>query len=119
MGKEFWFEDSYVGHVAVKFVEVEAVADDKFVGDIEADVIYGDIYGPTRGFVEEGADFEGGGRAGQQLLAQIGEGVTAVYDVFDDEDVVIGNRPVQIHHNSYFAAAACAGAIAGYGHEIY
>jgi len=61
----FWdgvlVEDDDFGVVSVVSVVVEAVADDEFVGDLEADIVAFDIDGSGGLFVEHDSEAEGGG----------------------------------------------------------
>ena len=54
-------EDGDVGEVSVVAVEVEAIADDEFVGDVEADVVGGDLWFAGDEFSEEDAGADGFG----------------------------------------------------------
>lgn len=84
-------EGGDVGEVAVVAVEVQAVADDEFVGDFEADVIGLGGGGFGKFFLKEDAGFDGGGRLGFEEAGDGVEGLAGVEDVIDEEDVFIGD----------------------------
>src|ERR1019366_480191 len=51
-------------------------------------------------------------------VAQVGQGETAVEDVFDDEDVATGQVDVEVFQDPYDAARLRRGSIGGDGHEV-
>jgi len=90
-GLSFWdgglVEDDDFGVVSVVSVVVEAVADDEFVGDLEADIVAFDIDGAGGLFVEHDAEAEGGGFLFEDDGFDEGEGLSRVEDVVEDDDV--------------------------------
>ena len=83
-------QDADVRQVAVVVGVVEAVADDKFVGDLEAaHVGLVALRVPCR-LVEEGDGRDGRGIARAEELAQVLHREAGVDDVFDDDDVAAG-----------------------------
>lgn len=61
--------------IAVIACQIESVADDEAVGDVEADVFGGDVLGGIGGFAEEDAGFEGGGIEGSDVVLGHGDGL--------------------------------------------
>ena len=68
-------------------VVIEAVADDEFVGDLEADPVGPDGDFWRRLLLQQDADFHVGGAEFLQALDDGGEGAAGVEDVVDDDDV--------------------------------
>jgi hypothetical protein len=63
------FEDADAGEVAIAFGEIEAVADDKLVGDLEAHEVGLELDLAASTFVEEHA----GAEAGEQSVLRVSQ----------------------------------------------
>jgi hypothetical protein len=77
----FGFEDADVGEVAVAAFVVEAVADDEFIADFEADVIGVHFFGALFVFGEEDAGVDGGCAFFEEALGDGVEGAAGIEDV--------------------------------------
>ena len=87
---QFGQEHADAGQVAVAFGEIEAVADDKMVGNGEADEIRGDLGLAAMLFVEQDAGVKRGGFLTAKDAGDFGEGVAGVEDVVNKQDVLLG-----------------------------
>src|SRR3954468_21324758 len=107
-----------VGQVPVPLGEVEAVADDELVGDLEADVAHrhGDL--APRRLGQQGADLEGGGLARFQVADQVREGQARVDDVFDHEHVAALDVDVEVFQDPHDPGGVGRVAVARDGHEV-
>src|ERR1700683_3488298 len=78
-------QDADLFQAAITAVVIEAVADDKDVGDLEADPV--DFDGDLALFlVQEDTDLDVLGAEFAQALDGAGEGMAGVEDVIDDDD---------------------------------
>src|SRR5829696_3302248 len=77
-------------------VQVEAVADQEHVGDLEAHIRQGDVDDPPGPLVQQGADPQAGRAAGGQHPEQVGQGQPGVDDVLDHEHVGPGQVQVEV-----------------------
>src|ERR1700736_4385988 len=112
------FQDADVAEVAVVLVEVQAVTDYEFVGDLEADV--GDVHGAKAavGLIEQRGDADGFGLTLLEQVDEVGEGDAAIDDVFDHQNMMALDGDVQILGDFYLARTGLAAAVAGYTDEL-
>src|ERR1019366_2891943 len=95
------------------------VADHEFGLDVEPDV--GDLeMRPRRdgALYQQRADRQAFRSPSEKAVTQVGQGETAVEDVFDDEDVATGQVDVEVFQDPYDAARLRRGSIGGDGHEV-
>ena len=93
-------------------VVIEAVADDKFVLDLETGPVGVDGDFVRAALFEEDADFHVGGAEFLQARGESGEGAAGIEDVVDDEDVAARHGFSQGVEAAYLAGAFGSG-IAG------
>jgi hypothetical protein len=92
-------------------VEIEAVADEKLVGDGEAHETDGQIlHEPAVRTVEQGDGGEGRRRAERERLAEVVQRQAGVDHVFDDQDVPAGDLAVEVLQQPDARVAALVGA---------
>ncbi len=106
-------EDADAGEVAVAFGEIEAVADDEFVGDFEADEVGGEVDFAAAFFIEEDAGADAGGFQFLDDVHDDGEGFAGVEDVVDEEDVAVGEIEREAVEELRFAVGFGVVAVAG------
>src|SRR5699024_1980582 len=101
-----WLLDvaSYEGEVPVLLPDVEAVADHEVRGDGESGVAKVEVRLLQSLTDEQCADLDAVGVTGQEVLAEIGEGQTAVDDVLDDDHVASRQVDVEVLHDSNHTA---------------
>jgi hypothetical protein len=100
-----------IREVAEALVQIEAVADEKLVGDGEADVAHRQVLDQTP--VRTIEERDGGQRAGRterERLAEVVEGKARVDDVLDDHDVPAGDLRVEVLEQTDASVAALVGA---------
>src|SRR3954452_10280806 len=102
-GDQVGVQKADIGEVAVPLGEIEPVADDELVRDLEADVSHRDVDLAAAGLRQQGADLERRGLAGLQVAHQVRERQAGVDDVLDDEHVAAGDVDVQILENAHDA----------------
>src|SRR5690606_23621604 len=91
MGEDFRLEHGDERQVPVALRKIEAVSEDKLVGDVEAEIVDGQVdLAPLR-LVEQGADAQGSGRAGEQVAPHIVERPATVDDIFNNQHVFAGD----------------------------
>src|SRR5258706_5389108 len=88
--------------IAIQLIEVQTVAKDEFIGDIEAEIVNRNIDAPTAWLAEQRTDFETRWVAGQQNAPQISKGVAAVHDVLDYEQMLALHILPQIHVDAHY-----------------
>src|SRR5258707_3104646 len=76
--------------ITVFFIKIQTITEDKFILDVKTDVIYRNIYHPSARFVEECTEGQTSGVAGLQYVHDESKSLTAVNDVFYNEDVPSG-----------------------------
>ena len=86
---QFHFQDSDEWQVAIDFVIVQAVSDDEFVRNVEADIVERNLDFATARFVEQSADLDRGWIAGLEHLGDVRKGPTCVDDIFDEQDIPV------------------------------
>src|SRR5581483_9401738 len=85
-GNELLREHADVRQVPVALSEVEAVADDELVGNLEADPADRHVHLPPRRLRHQRHDLERGGLARLEVPDQVRKREARVDDVLDDED---------------------------------
>src|SRR4029079_359263 len=75
-------------------------------------------HGPPRWLVEQADRLEGPRTPGSQNLLQVAQRRPRVDDVFDDDDVAIGERAVEILEETDLAGARGSRFVAGYRDEV-
>jgi lysophospholipase L1-like esterase len=105
-----------MGQVAVALGVVDAIADDEFVGNVEADPFGGDIGLAAAGLVEQGADFHAAGMARVENFQHMLERVAGIDDIFHHQHIAPGDLAAQILQNAHFPAR-CHGIAIGGGFE--
>src|SRR6266576_6460086 len=96
----------YEWQVAVALGEVEPVADDKVIGDLETKIIDIDVLFAPLKFIEQRHQLNTGGATRFEICQQVGKGQTSVNDVLDYEYVATFYGHVQILHYADFAGRA-------------
>src|SRR5579871_4834650 len=113
-----WLEYADIGQVAVPLSVVQAVADDEAVRNLEAGIV--ELHGldalPT--LIEQRADAQAERPALAKHLHQVVQGLPAIDDVFDDQDMLLLHRPFQVFEDAHDAARFGAVAVAGNGHIV-
>ena len=112
-------QNANVGEIAVVICVIEAVADDEFVGDLEAAHVGLVALRVPRRLVEEGDGRDGRGIARAEELAQVLHREAGVDDVFDDDDVAAGDVVVEVLDETDDAGGLGRRAVAGDGDEIH
>src|SRR5665811_1889122 len=97
--------------------QVEAVADDELVCDLEAHILAGDLDAPPRRLGEKRADLERGRLAAAQVLEKVAKRESGVDDVFDDEHVTSGDLEIQVLEDAHHAGRIGGRTVARHGHE--
>lgn len=99
-----------VREVSITSHIIESVSDDKFVGDLEAEVVNCDGLDVAGRFIEERADADRTGFSCLEIFDQVVHGQACVDDIFDDEDIFVddGGREVAGQANDPRALGACA-----------
>ena len=77
--------------IAVSAGKVHAIAGNKDVLNIEALIVYVDLAFAATGLVDQGANLNGSGLHGLQALDQAVQGMAAIHDIFDNDDVTALN----------------------------
>src|SRR5215831_4325055 len=70
---------------------VEAIADNKFVGNFETDILEVEIYDPAGSPVEQRANLQGSRIAAQQRSHQIANCKSGVDNILDEQHILAGN----------------------------
>src|SRR5918998_3378546 len=117
-GENLFLENADVGEVSVGAGEVQAVADDELVGDLEAKVLDVEVHLAPGGLCEEGTDLQGSGFPRPERAHEVGEGQAGVYDVFDDENVAAGNVLFQVLEDADDTARGGARTVGANVHEV-
>src|SRR5918999_2239318 len=81
---------------ALVLVEVEAVADQEDVGDLEAHIGQGDVDDAPGAAVQQGADPQAGRAAGGEHAQQVGQGEAGVDDVLHHQHVGAGQVELEV-----------------------
>lgn len=109
-----FFQDTDVGKVSVAALVVQAVADDKFIGDLEADVIGPDFLGALFVFCEEDGGVDSGGAFICEAFADSGKGAAGIEDIVEKQDVFSPYFREYMIEEIHFARAFEAAMVACY-----
>ena len=107
------------GQVAVLFRVIQAVADDEFVGNVEAHVRHVDVDLRGGGFAQRGRDVNGGGTAPLQVGLQPGQRQTGIDDVFNDQNMAARHILVEVFEDAHDARTLGARPVGGDGHPVH
>ena len=86
-GPDGAINDADERQVAIEALVVEAVSDNEYGRNREADVVEFDLNLAVSGFVQQGTHLKGGGRFREDLFDKHLECDAGVHDVLDDEDL--------------------------------
>src|SRR5581483_3931645 len=111
-------QDTDVAQVAVILREIESIAYDEFVGDLETDIRHLDRALSAIGLIQQGRDAQRFGAALFQYVDQVVQRDAAVDDVFDDENVMAFNGYVEVLRHFHLAGGRLVPAVAGDAHEL-
>src|SRR5215204_2317256 len=109
---------AHVGEIPVLLIEIQSVADDETVRNLEPHVADGHVDLASLRLREERADLERGGLTGLQVANQIGEGQPRVDDVLDDEHVAPLDVHVEVLEDPDDARRLGRPRVAGDRHEV-
>ena len=88
---ELGFENADAGEIAVAFGEIEAVANDEAIGDLEAHEVGLELDFTPADFVEEYAGADAGGVLLFDEIDDDGEGFAGIQNVIDQQHVAVGD----------------------------
>src|SRR6188472_3953688 len=118
VGKQVLVEYADVGQVPVSLGEVEAVADDELVRDLEPNIPHRNVDFAARRLGQEGADLEGRRLTRFQVADQVGEGQAGVDDVLHHEHVAALDVDVEVFEDAHDPGGIGRVAVARDGHEV-
>ena len=84
-------ENADIGQCAIALGIIKTVSDNKFVGDDLTAVVGSEFDLAAFGLIEQSAGADRVRPLESEILAKIGQGVSAVDNIFDDKYVEIGN----------------------------
>src|SRR5258705_12662732 len=100
------FQDGNERQIAVTLSEVEAIADDKVIGNLESEIVDLHVLFTPFKLIEQSRQLNAGRPPGFKILQQIRKSQTSINDVFHHEYVATFDGHVQIFHDAHFARGA-------------
>src|SRR3989442_2762745 len=107
-GRPSGLDDGDVRQVAILLGEVEAVADDEPIGNLEADVLDLHVDLPPRRLTQQAGRPQRLWTARAEDILQIRERETGVDDVLDDDDALAVEGRIEIFEETHLAGAGRA-----------
>ena len=119
MGQSLRLELGDVRKVAVALPEIEAIAYDEDVGDLEAEVVDLHVRKTMNRLVEHHTYFEASWPAGPQVLADVAKSETGIDEILYQEHVLALDALLQVLHDPHHAGCLSRRSVAVESHEIY
>ena len=119
LGVNLGLEDTDEGQSAVTLGIVQTVADNELVGNLTADIVghEGDL--AAAGLIQQSTGADGANTLEFEIAAQVGQGLTGVDDILDDENIgFLEILAVQIQDNIDIAGRGSSVNVRGDAHEI-
>src|SRR5215212_2388851 len=107
-----------VRKVPISLREVEAVADDELVGDVEPDVSNIELDLLDAFFAQERSDLERRGLAPREVLQQVLQCEAGVHDVFDDEHIAVLQVVIEVLEDAHDTRGLGGRAVGRHRHEV-